>query len=92
MAKNSVIISVSVDRKQAEFLDDKNLSPSDLIQQKINEQIALFESYNKESNVLRSNIQSLHEEIGNLHSFIDVLGKFDEYRKWRGSHVLEKKG
>ena len=90
MVKNSMIISVSIDKEMAEFLDSTNLSPSDLIQEKILEQKRIFDSYNQEKEKLLKNLQSIQQEVGNLHQFIEELGKFEDFRKWRGQHVLEE--
>lgn len=90
MAKNTQIISVSMPREHAEFLDAKGLSASALIQEKINEQIRLFEQYNRESVRLHENMQALAKEIGILHQFLEEIGKFEDFRKWRGSYVVQK--
>jgi hypothetical protein len=90
MSKNSTVISVSIDREQAMFLDDQSLSASALIQEKIEEQKRLFEQFNNKNGMLVKNVQSLQEEIGIIHHFLDEIGKFDDFRKWRGSYVLEK--
>ena len=91
MTKNSTIISVSIDKAQAEFLDTQDLSASALFQEKINEQIRLFETFNNKNNRLVNNIRSLTEEIGLIHHFLDEQGLFENFRKWRGKNVLEQK-
>lgn len=90
MVKNSVIISVSCSRRQAQFLEEKNLSSSELFQESINEQINNFERFNSDNAQLVRKCDSLSQEIGILHQFIEQAGKFEEFRKWRGTYVLEK--
>lgn len=94
MAKNSVIISVSIPKDQAEFLDTTELSPSDLIQEKILEQKRSWDAYHQEKAKILRNLESLQKEIGIHFKFLDETGKFDEFRKWRGENArtLEEEG
>lgn len=91
MAKNSIIMSVSVPKDQAEFLDEQNLSPSDLIQEKILEQKRIFDTYNQEKAKLVRNIEAMQKEMELIHTFLDEIQKDKDYYKWRGEYVLAKK-
>lgn len=91
MAKNTKTIAVSIDAEQADFLDSLNLSPSELMREKIEEHKRIFNATNQEKERLLQNLKGLQEEIGVLHTFIDELGKFDIFRKWRGEYVVSKK-
>jgi len=91
MVKDSVIISVSCSKRQSEFLDEKKLSSSELFQEIINEKIKLFEQFNSDNAAMVRRLESMQTEIGIIHQYLDEIGKFDEFRKWRGQYVLEKK-
>jgi len=77
------VLSVSITKKQSEFLEAHNLSPSTLFQAKIAEQMDLFDTYNKDNaNLLRIK-GVLEQEMQLMNEFLDYVGKFDDWRKWR---------
>lgn len=84
MVKNSVIISVSVPKEQAEWLDMVEMSASEVIQEGILNKMELYDKYNQEKSKLIGNIENLQKEIGHLCEYLEVQSKYDEYRKWRG--------
>jgi hypothetical protein len=84
MAKNCTILTVSVPKDQSSFLDDHNLSPSELLQRSIAEQMDLWTKYHTEiGKIVKSNEQLLKLQT-DLFEFIEEMGKTDEFLKWRG--------
>ena len=84
MSRNTEIISVSITKEQAKWLDMSGFGGSELIQDAINEKIELYNKFNQETVKLTNNILSLQKEISVMCEYIELQGKFDEYRKWRG--------
>lgn len=92
MAKNSVIVSVSIPQEHARFLDEKGLSPSELIQEKIMEQKKIFDALDKEKEVLKRNILNYQSLIQEMYAYLDLIDKTHEYSKWRSEkHVVQTK-
>lgn len=86
-----MIISVSIDKEMAEFLDSTNLSPSDLIQEKIREQRRIFYTVNQEKEYLLRNIQNLQALLKDYSDFLELNDMFDRFTQWRKDVVQEKK-
>lgn len=87
MTKNSVILTVSIPKEQSMFLDEHDLSPSELLQRTIDEQIDLFKKYHTEIGKAMQQIQKFQEELTIMHQFLEEIGKFEDFRKWRGTYV-----
>lgn len=85
-----MIISVSIDKEQAEFLDSTNLSPSDLIQEKINEQRRIFDTVNQEKAYLLRNIQNLQAMLKDYSEFLELNEMFEKFTQWRKDVVQQK--
>lgn len=81
--KNCQIISVSITKEQAEFLDNNNFSSSELIQQKINEQMRLFESFKGEKADLLEKIGALQRYMQKMSEYLNEIEKYDEFLKWK---------
>lgn len=90
MSKKSVVMSVSMPIELAEFLNISELSPSTLLQERIKQEKQLWERYNDEKTKLIVRNENLVKQIKELFAFIDTKELFDEYRKWRGSYVLQQ--
>jgi hypothetical protein len=88
MPRNSCILSVSITKEQEKFINELNLSPSLLLQNSIEEQKKLFESYNNEKGRLVKKLQAYVNELNSVNEFVEYIGKFEDYRKWK--NVLEK--
>jgi len=88
--KRTAIVTVSMPTELQEFMDLHNLSPSTLIQDKIKEEIAIFQRYNTDISKLQAQRTALTGQIQELFAFIEHKELFEEYRKWRLNYVLEK--
>lgn len=85
MAKNSVIISVSISKEEAEFIDEKNLSASELIQSKIQEQMRLYGEFNSVNANLQARIEAYQGELQKINAYLDHLDKFNDFQAWKRS-------
>jgi len=90
MPKNSTVISVSITKENANFLDEQQLSPSELIQEKINEQKRIYDTYHLEKEKLIRIKEVLEKEVQLMNEFLDYINKSDDWRKWRNENVLAK--
>ena len=86
------IITVSINEKQKNFLQEAELSPSELIQEKINEKMAQWQVYNTQLGKVIRVKDSLEQEMWKMHEFLDYIGKSKDYSTWRGDkqNVLEQ--
>jgi len=87
MVKNSVVLSVSISKEEATFIDEKKLSASSMLQAKIQEQKEIFEKFRTETSILHQNILRLQKELELQGTFLEEIKKFEEYAKWRGQYV-----
>lgn len=84
MAKNSVIISVSITKEQAEWLDMVGLSASEIIQEGILNKMEIYNKVNQEKTKLIANIDGLQKIINERITYLEEKGLNDEFNKWRG--------
>jgi len=91
MAKNSIILSVSVSKQEATFLDEMQLSPSLLIQEKINENMRAFRVLATEKLAFQKKIEGIEKEMQKMYTYLDTIGKFKEWCAFRNEDVLENK-
>jgi hypothetical protein len=91
MVKNSMILSVSVSKQEAEFLDIQGLSPSELLQEKILEQKRIFDIVEVEKNKIYSNFKRLEKLVQDMNEFLELSGKADDFLKWRNTNVVLEK-
>jgi len=84
MAKNSVIISVSIPKDQAEWLDMVELSPSEILQSAIYTKMEMWNQYNQEKAKLIGNIEGLQKILAERITYLEEKGLVDEFVKWRG--------
>ena len=91
MVKDSVIVSVSMSKQEAEFLDSMQLSPSKLIQEKILEQKRVFDVVNQEKEYLLRNIHDMQSLNKDYTDFLEMNQMFDKFTQWRKDVVLEKR-
>lgn len=75
----AVIISVSLEPKHKEFLDEMKVSPSALLQDSINDKIESYRVSRIALDQLKDRIASLQETITKMGTFIEKKGLFDEY-------------
>lgn len=75
----AIILSVSIEQKQKEFLDELKLSPSALLQRSINEMMAAQSVSKEYVNGLHNNIKRLQQTITKQGTFIDKNGLMQEY-------------
>jgi hypothetical protein len=85
MASN--ILSVSIKNEHKEFLDKNTLfSPSELIQDAIEESIRFQKEVNKGIEGMTRHRDSLQKEVFLLQDYLEYIGKSIEYFKWRGEN------
>lgn len=84
MVKNSVIISVSITKEQAEWLDKVQFSASEIIQEGILHKMELYNQYNQEKAKLIGNIEGLQKILAERSTYLEEKGLMDEFIKWRG--------
>jgi post-segregation antitoxin (ccd killing protein) len=77
----AIILSVSIDKQQADYLTETKLSPSALLQRTINELMERHEVSPDYVKHLQNNIQRLQETIQKFGSFVDKRGLMQEYIK-----------
>lgn len=82
--KVAEIISVSIDRKQKEFLEAMKLSPSAILQRSINELMERNEVSPEFVKGLQKSISFLQETIQKQGTFIDKNGLMQEYLHFEG--------
>jgi len=87
-----MILSVSISKSEAEFLDNQNLSPSELLQEKIQEQKRIFDQFINDKNKLHNNIKGLQEEIAKMGEFLELIEKDKDYFQWRNERNAYKGG
>jgi hypothetical protein len=75
----AIILSVSVDAKQKQFIDDLKLSPSSLLQRVLNEMMQNSMVNQEELKGMHKNISLLQGTIRKQGTFIDKHGLFQEY-------------
>lgn len=80
------ILSVSLTDEQSEFLNSKKISPSGIFQEKIIEIMKRFEEFAKGE----GKVESIQKELGLHTEYLDQIGKFDEFYKWRQENVVQK--
>lgn len=90
MARNTEVISVSIMKDQLAFIDNQNLSASELIQEKIIEQMKLWQTYHGNIEKLQTAKEYLEHELQMIHEFLDLNMLEESWNKWRGERVLEK--
>lgn len=90
MAKNSMILSVSIPVELANFLDEQNLSPSELLQDKIREVKLVFDKYNNDAGKILRVRDQLEALLQEKNAFLDYAGLTESFIKWRNSDVLAK--
>lgn len=90
MAKNSMILSVSIPVELANFLDEQNLSPSELLQDKIREVKLVFDKYNNDAGKILRVRDQLEALLQEKNAFLDYAGLTEAFIKWRNSDVLAK--
>lgn len=83
MSKNSQIVSVSMPKEFAEFLDEHELSPSELLQRSIEEQMQLWKRFHTESGKLTAENERLYGFQQDLLQYIESISKTDDFLKWR---------
>lgn len=86
MAKNSTIITVSVPKEFASFMDEHELSPSEILQRAIEEQMQLWKRYHTEVGKLNESINAMQGLQKDLFGYLENIEKTDEFLKWRGEH------
>ena len=77
----AVIISVSLDQKHKEFIDEMGISPSGLLQRSINSLIEDQRVSQKYVDELKGKIERLQTTITSMGNFIDKHNLFEEYVK-----------
>jgi Arc/MetJ-type ribon-helix-helix transcriptional regulator len=75
----STIISVSLDAKQKEFIDEMDISPSELIQRSINDLIESSKVSEKQVRELTRKIASLQEVLNKQRDFIETNGLMNKF-------------
>lgn len=75
----AIIISVSIDKRQAEFIRDTKLSPSAVLQRSLNEMIQRCEVSPEYVKQLQQNMSLLQKTITKQGTFIDKHGLMQEY-------------
>lgn len=78
----AVILSVSVEQRQKEFLDEVKLSPSAILQRAINEMMERQEVSKEYVEGLRKNMGFLQKTIAKQGTFIDKNGLMQEYLRF----------
>lgn len=78
----AVILSVSVEQRQKEFLDEVKLSPSAILQRAINEMMERQEVSKEYVEGLRKNMGFLQKTIQKQGTFIDKNGLMQEYLRF----------
>lgn len=78
----AVILSVSVEQRQKEFLDEVKLSPSAILQRAINEMMERQEVSKEYVEALRKNMGFLQKTITKQGTFIDKNGLMQEYLRF----------
>jgi hypothetical protein len=79
MAKNSVIISVSITKEQAEWLDLTKESPSEYLQREIATRMQLWNTQHQEIDKYKQNIESLQKLLSERTDFLEEKGLIDEF-------------
>ena len=75
----AIIISCSIDKRQAQFIADTKLSPSAILQRSINEMMKRNEVSPDYVKTLQLNIVRLQQTITKFGTFIDKRGLMQEY-------------
>jgi hypothetical protein len=75
----AVILSVSIDSKQKQFLDEIKVSPSALLQRSINELMQNSDISKEYVEGLKKNIGFLQKTISKQGTFIDKNGLMQDY-------------
>lgn len=88
--KNSMILSVSVNKTDAEFLDEAELSPSQLIQEAIAARKLIWEAHKSDRAHLLAKIEALSAYLSSATGFLNQIGKYDDFEKWRNENVGQK--
>lgn len=83
MAKNTIILSVSIRKEQAEWLDEVGLSTSSLLQSAIDEKMEIWQTYNNDKQKLIQNMQHLQKMLEEKGDYLSEKGLFDDYVAWR---------
>jgi len=77
--KMAVVISVSIDKEQKQYLEELGVSPSGLLQRSINELIENHKVSNDFVNKLQSRIQFLQDVVTKQGTFIEKKGLMPVY-------------
>lgn len=85
-----MILSVSIPVELANFLDEQNLSPSELLQDKIREVKLVFDKYNNDAGKILRVRDQLEALLQEKNAFLDYAGLTEAFIKWRNSDVLAK--
>lgn len=85
MANNTQIMSVSCPKVLVEFLEEAELSPSELFQDAIIEKKQLWDNLNKEKLKLIGNIERLQALVQSYISFLELKNLNNEYLSWKNS-------
>ena len=88
MTKNCTIITVSIPKEQSSFLDEQDLSPSELLQHTILEQMDLWKRYHTEIGKINGANEQLISLQKDLFEFLEQIGRSDDFLKWRGEHQV----
>lgn len=83
----AVIKSISISPSEAEWIDKVDLSLSELVQDAIKEKRRMWEQYNQENAKLIKANSFLQAELGLYSQFLELNGKWEDFRKWRGEQT-----
>jgi len=85
MAYNTQIMSVSVPKVLVEFIEEADLSPSEIFQEAILEKKQLWDNLKQEKLKLLSNIERLQNLVQEYVSFLETKEINAEFLSWRNS-------
>ena len=85
MANNTQIMSISCPKVLVEFIEEAELSPSELFQEAVIEKKHIWDNMKQEKLKLIGNIERLQNLVQTYISFLELKGLNDEYLSWKNS-------
>lgn len=83
MVRNTITLSVSIPIQQSEWIDKRNMSASELLQDAIKEKQRLWESYNTEIEQIKGNVKILQRMIEERGDYLSDKGLESDFIEWR---------
>lgn len=84
MVVNTQIITVSVPRALCEFIENADLSPSEVIQEALIEKKHLWDKLRTEKDKLLQNIQAKDTLLAELISYLEIKNlPYEDFMEWR---------